>query len=113
MVAASPANSKGSINKNQRIQSVSQKNVLAQIELNELSSGPVYAQVRNQLENMIKGKEVASGDPLPSPAQIAQKLSVDRGEIQRAYYELEQYGLIRKTTGRGFLDSVTTTYLVS
>ncbi len=92
---------------------MSEKNILTRIELKDSSKGPVYAQVRDQLQELIKGKEIAAGEALPSPTQVAQKLAVDRGEVQRAYYELEQYGLIKKTTGRGFLDSVTITYLVS
>lgn len=92
---------------------MSQTNILTRIELKDSSKGPIYAQVRDQLQEIIKGKEVAAGEALPSPAQLAQKLAVDRGEVQRAYYELEQYGLIKKTTGRGFLDSVTTIYTVS
>jgi GntR family transcriptional regulator len=73
------------------------------IELKDLSHNPVYAQVRQQIENQIKDKTVASGESLPSPAALAQKLSVDKGEIQRAYFELEQLGLITKQTGKDFL----------
>jgi GntR family transcriptional regulator len=73
------------------------------IELKDLSHNPVYAQVREQIETQIRSKALASGESLPSPAALAQKLSVDRGEIQRAYYELEQLGMIKKTTGKDFL----------
>ena len=73
------------------------------IELKDLSHNPVYAQVRQQIENQIKDKTVGSGESLPSPAALAQKLSVDKGEIQRAYFELEQLGLITKQTGKDFL----------
>ena len=75
--------------------------------------GPIYAQVREQLETKIKNKEVASGDALPSPALLAQKLSVDKGEIQRAYYELERAGLVKKKTGKDFLGKEKTTYFVN
>jgi DNA-binding transcriptional regulator YhcF (GntR family) len=64
---------------------------------------PVYLQVREQVEAQIRNKTVGPGDPLPSPASLSQKLSVDKGEIQRAYYELEQLGLITKHTGKDFL----------
>jgi len=64
---------------------------------------PVYLQVREQIENHIKNKTVAAGESLPSPASLGQQLSVDKGEIQRAYYELEQLGLIIKHTGKDFL----------
>ncbi len=56
------------------------------IQLGDRTKGPVYAQVREQIETQIQNKEVAPGDPLPAPASLAQKLSVDKGEIQRAYY---------------------------
>jgi len=73
------------------------------IELKDLSHNPVYAQVREQIENQIRNKTLTSGESLPSPAALGQKLSVDKGEIQRAYYELEQLGLITRHTGKDFL----------
>jgi GntR family transcriptional regulator len=83
------------------------------ITLQDLSRGPVYAQVREQIETQISNKSVSSGDALPSPAALAQKLSVDRGEIQRAYFELEHSGLITKETGKDFLGHARTTYRVA
>ena len=73
------------------------------IELKDLSHGPVYVQVKEQIESHIASQTVRSGESLPSPAGLAQKLSVDKGEIQRAYFELEQLGLIVKHTGKDFL----------
>jgi len=73
------------------------------IELKDLSHNPVYAQVREQIQTQISNKTLSSGESLPSPAALAQKLSVDKGEIQRAYYELEQLGLITRHTGKDFL----------
>jgi len=75
--------------------------------------GPIYAQVRTQFEKLIHDKQVASGDILPSPAVLAQRLSVDKGEIQRAYFELEMAGLVKKKTGKDFLGKEKTTYLVN
>ena len=77
------------------------------------TEGPVYAQVRKQFESLIHNKQVAAGEMLPAPAQLAQKLSVDKGEIQRAYYELEMAGLVKKKTSRDFLGKEKTTYLVN
>ena len=82
------------------------------IQLEDLSKGPVYQQVRQQIETHISNKTVSSGETLPSPAVLAQKLSVDKGEIQRAYFELEHAGLIKKQTTKDFLGSQKTTYLV-
>ena len=73
---------------------------------------PVYLQVREQIENQIRNKTVGPGDSLPSPAALAQKLSVDKGEIQRAYYELEHLGLITKHTGKDFLGKARIDYRV-
>lgn len=73
------------------------------IELKDRTHSPIYAQVRAQIEDHIKDKTIASGESLPSPAALGQQLSVDKGEIQRAYYELEQLGLIVKHTGKDFL----------
>ena len=73
------------------------------IELKDRTENPIYVQVRQQIETQISNKTVTSGESLPSPAALAQKLSVDKGEIQRAYYELEQLGLIMKHTGKDFL----------
>ena len=83
------------------------------ITLQELSKGPVYAQVREQIEGEISNKALVAGETLPSPAALAQKLSVDKGEIQRAYFELERAGLIKKETGKDFLGQAKTTYRVA
>jgi DNA-binding transcriptional regulator YhcF (GntR family) len=84
------------------------------IEIGERTvKGPIYAQVREQIEAHIKNKQVASGDILPSPAALAQRLSIDKGEITRAYFELERAGLVKKKTGRDFLGKEKITYLVN
>ncbi|HYV82260.1 MAG TPA: GntR family transcriptional regulator [Pyrinomonadaceae bacterium] len=83
------------------------------IELKDLSHNPVYAQVREQIESQIKNNALATGESLPSPAALAQKLSVDKGEIQRAYFELEQLGFITKHTGKDFLGKQRIDYRVA
>jgi GntR family transcriptional regulator len=83
------------------------------IELKELTAGPVYQQVREQIERQIQEQGVSAGETLPSPAALAQKLSVDKGEIQRAYFELERSGLINKETSKDFLGHQKITYRVA
>ena len=73
------------------------------IRLRDLSEGPVYLQVRRQIEALISTRSLAAGDALPAPARLAEQLSVDRGEIQRAYFELERSGLVRKSARKDFL----------
>ena len=74
--------------------------------------GPHYLQIRQQLEALISGRQLAPGDTLPSPASLAGKLSIDKGEVQRAYFELEHAGLVTKKTGKDFLGKEKTTYTV-
>ena len=83
------------------------------IELTELTNGPVYLQVREQLRAQIAARTIPPGESLPAPAALAKKLSVDRGEILRAYFELEQSGLIKRETGKDFLGHAKTTYKVA
>ena len=83
-----------------------------EIVLKDRTEGPYYLQVRTQIESHIRDKRVAPGDSLPSPAQLAQRLSIDRGEVQRAYFELEQSGLVSKQVGRDFLGKEKVTYTV-
>jgi GntR family transcriptional regulator len=83
------------------------------IELKDRTENPIYVQVRQQIETHIRNKTVTSGESLPSPASLAQKLSVDKGEIQRAYYELEQLRLITKHTGKDFLGKPKIDYQVT
>lgn len=83
-----------------------------EITLKERSEGPVYAQVRAQVETKIRDEEVKSGAELPSPGALAKKLSVDKGEIERAYFELEHAGLVEKKKGKDFLGKEKVTYSV-
>ena len=82
------------------------------IQLKDRSEGPAYLQVRTQIETRIRDKQLAPGEALPSPAALAQKLSIDKGEVQRAYFELEHAGLVSKTVRRDFLGKEQVAYTV-
>ena len=82
------------------------------IRLKDRSEGPYYLQIREQLEARIRDKQLAPGDTLPPPASLAAKLSIDKGEVQRAYFELEHAGLVMKTVSKDFLGKERTTYTV-
>jgi DNA-binding transcriptional regulator YhcF (GntR family) len=82
------------------------------IELKDRSHSPIYAQVKQQIETQIGNQTIRPGESLPSPTALAQKLSVDKGEIQRAYFELERLGLIVKHTGKDFLGKPKVDYRV-
>ena len=82
------------------------------IHLKDRSEGPHYLQIRRQVEALIGDRQLSAGDTLPSPASLAAKLSIDKGEVQRAYFELEHAGLVTKKTGKDFLGKEKTTYTV-
>ena len=82
------------------------------IQLKDRSEGPYYLQIRTQVETLIRDKQLNTGDTLPSTVSLANKLSIDRGEVQRAYFELEHAGLVTKTTARDFLGKEKVTYTV-
>ncbi len=82
------------------------------IQLKDRTEGPYYLQIRQQVETLIREKQLASGDALPSPQSLANKLSIDRGEVQRAYFELEHAGLVTKRAARDFLGKEKVTYTV-
>jgi GntR family transcriptional regulator len=82
------------------------------IQLKESSEGPIYLQLRQQIEARIRDRQLQSGEALPSPSALAQKLSIDRGEVQRAYFELEHFGLVSKTVSKDFLGKEKVSYMV-
>lgn len=82
------------------------------IEIQPKTIAPIYVQVRDQIESQIKNNNIASGEQLPSPTQLAKKLAVDAGEVQRAFYELERAGLVIKKKGRDIFGKETNKYLV-
>ncbi len=83
-----------------------------EIKILDTSHGPVYDQVRSQIAGMIDSGMLVSGFELPRPSKLAQDCNVDRGEVARAYFELEQQGLVTARKSKNFLGETTTTYFV-
>ncbi len=82
------------------------------IVLKDRSAGPYYLQLRTEIETRIRERVLAPGTTLPTPAQLARKLSIDKGEVQRAYFELEHSGLVSKSVSKDFLGKEKVTYAV-
>lgn len=74
--------------------------------------GPVYEQIRSQIAAMIESGELVKGSEIPKPHVIASQCSVDRGEVQRAYFELEQAGLIESRKSKNFLGETSLSFRV-
>jgi GntR family transcriptional regulator len=76
------------------------------------TKGPVYQQIKDQVTELIQAGTLVAGEALPSPASLAAKANVDRGEVSRAYFELEQLGLIASKKSKNFLGESTVVYSI-
>jgi GntR family transcriptional regulator len=83
-----------------------------EIKIRDTSHGPIYEQVRSQIAGMIDSGMLVTGYELPRPSKLAQDCNVDRGEVSRAYFELEQQERIVSKKSKNFLGEATTTYYV-
>ena len=83
------------------------------IKILDTSHGPVYEQIRNQIENMITSGMLVSGFELPRVSTLALQCNVDKGEVSRAYFELEQTGLVNARKSKNFLGEHAVTYTVA
>ncbi len=82
------------------------------IKVLDTSHGPYYEQIRTQVTQLIENGTLASGAELPRPATLAQQCKIDKGEISRAYFELEQQGLVEAKRSKNFLGESSTAYYV-
>lgn len=69
--------------------------------LNPKSKLPLYEQLVEQLRRQIVLGNAAPGSPLPSVRQLSVELGVNPNTIQKAYWKMEQEGLIVSLPGRG------------
>ena len=83
-----------------------------EITILDTSHGPVYEQIRTQIADKIATGQLTSGTVLPRPAALAQQVNVDRGEVSRAYFELEQQELVVVKKKKNFLGEMDTSYIV-
>ena len=62
---------------------------------------PIYQQLVDTVRAAVKKGTLVAGQQLPTVQEMAQKLSIARGTIKRAYDELEHQGVLEKIQGRG------------
>jgi len=65
------------------------------------SSIPIYVQIVDQVEGMVKVGMLAAGDRLPSIRAVAEHLRIDYNTVARAYTELDRAGIIKTARGIG------------
>lgn len=61
----------------------------------------LYLEVAEQLEKLIKNREINPGDRLPSERDLAERFGVSRPSIREAMIALEIAGLVEIRTGSG------------
>ena len=71
------------------------------IEVEFQSGIPLVDQIVQQLQMLIEGGDLASGDQLPTTRQLAIDLGINFNTVARAYRLLDQEGLISTQPGRG------------
>jgi GntR family transcriptional regulator len=64
---------------------------------------PLYQQLEQQLEALIKGGTLPAGTVLPAERQLAESLGLSRATVQRAYNTLRQHKLVAAQGRHGFL----------
>ena len=71
------------------------------IRIDRDSREPVYRQVREKLQALIRDGVLKPGQKLPPSRRLAAELRVNRNTVVAAYEELEADGLVRSHVGRG------------
>lgn len=71
------------------------------ITLDPQSRVPIYRQIENGIIGLILLGACPEGSRLPSVRSLAVKLSANPNTVQKAYQELEGWGVIASVGGRG------------
>jgi GntR family transcriptional regulator len=71
------------------------------IHLDAASPTPIYAQLVAALRKAITGGDILDGERLPSAADLAASLDLNRNTVLRAYRDLRDEGLVELRRGRG------------
>ena len=72
-----------------------------QLHFDADSGVPIYRQLSDHLQELIRTGRFGRGDKLPALREVASQLKLNRTTVASAYERLEEAGLIRTETGRG------------
>jgi GntR family transcriptional regulator len=78
------------------------------LQVNPHSSTPLYAQIVDQMRNLILSGSIAAGSPLPSVREISEMIEVNSLTIQKALKILEgdKFIVIRRGVGAFVSESI-------
>lgn len=62
---------------------------------------PIYEQLKNKIGELVMLGQLNPDDQLPSVRSVARDLGINPNTVQKAYQELERYGIIYSVAGRG------------
>lgn len=71
------------------------------IIISNISSVPIYEQIKNQIINQIMSDELREGDSIPSIRSLSSDIKISVMTIKKAYDELEREGYIESIQGKG------------
>src|SRR5579862_8834376 len=72
-----------------------------QLNVDDTSPVPVYAQLCEQLLAAVAGGDLRRGEQLPSVRDVAAALRINPNTVNRAFAELERDGVVETRRGRG------------
>jgi DNA-binding transcriptional regulator YhcF (GntR family) len=73
-----------------------------QIPLDRQATKPIYLQIRDRVQRLIKSGALKPGDRLPSVRELAREAQVNKLTVIEAYGVLEGDGLIHARQGAGY-----------
>jgi GntR family transcriptional regulator len=76
---------------------------MIRFSIDNASPLPVYLQVRQSILLDVMAGRLADGDRLPSIRELAKILKLNPNTVAKAYYNLEEAGVIQGHRGSGYL----------
>jgi GntR family transcriptional regulator len=70
-------------------------------EIHPSSGLPIYRQLIDQVQALIAGGKLKTGDLLPSVRRVAQAASINPMTVSKAYSRLEADGIVERVRGQG------------
>ncbi|WP_068773895.1 GntR family transcriptional regulator [Paenibacillus sp. FJAT-26967] len=71
------------------------------LKIIERSETPIYEQIVQGMKELILKGALRPGDKLPSVREMSATLLVNPNTVAKAYQELERYGIIQTSRGKG------------
>jgi DNA-binding transcriptional regulator YhcF (GntR family) len=74
----------------------------SKIKIDLISQMPVYKQLIQEVQNLVRAGVYKDGDFIPSMNELAKELEISKETVKKAYSILRENGIIQSSHGRGF-----------